>query len=88
MLDGMTGWQKDYAGSLDASVVKGMRVGVLDFARNDSPRLNAQFDAAIARMEAAGATIVRIENNDTPPEFWGQRVWCWAQNLKYFLMNT
>jgi hypothetical protein len=52
MLDGMTGWQNDYAGSLDASVVKGMRVGVLDFARNDSPRLNAQFDAAIARMEA------------------------------------
>ena len=70
MLDGMTGWQNDYAGSLDASVVKGLRVGVLDFARNDSPRLNAQFDVAIARMEAAGATIVRIESNDTPPEFW------------------
>jgi amidase len=70
MLDGMTGWQNDYAGSLDASVVKGMRVGVLDFARNDSPRLNAQFDAAIARMQAAGATIVPIETNDTPPDFW------------------
>ena len=85
MLDGMTGWQNDYAGSLDASVVKGMRVGVLDFARNDSPRLNAQFDAAIARMEAAGATIVRIENNETPPEFWGASRLVLGSEFKAFL---
>ncbi|MEC8746125.1 MAG: amidase family protein, partial [Pseudomonadota bacterium] len=85
MLDGMTGWQNDYAGSLDAGAVKGMRVGVLDFARNDSPRLNAQFDAAIARMEAAGATIVRIENNDTPPEFWGASRLVLGSEFKVFL---
>ena len=85
MLDGMTGWQNDYAGSLDASVVKGMRVGVLDFARNDSPRLNAQFDAAIARMEAAGATIVRIESNDTPPEFWRASRLVLGSEFKVFL---
>jgi amidase len=85
MLDGMTGWQNDYAGSLDASVVKGMRVGVLDFARNDSPRLNAQFDAAIARMEAAGAMMVRIENNDTPPEFWGASRLVLGSEFKVFL---
>jgi amidase len=85
MLDGMTGWQNDYAGSLDANVVKGMRVGVLDFARNDSPRLNAQFDAAIARMEAAGATIVRIESNDTPPEFWRASRLVLGSEFKVFL---
>ena len=85
MLDGMTGWQNDYAGSLNASVVKGMRVGVLDFARNDSPRLNAQFDAAIARMEAAGATIVRIENNETRPEFWGASRLVLGSEFKVFL---
>jgi amidase len=85
MLDGMTGWQNDYAGSLDASVVRGMRVGVLDFARNDSPRLNAQFDAAIARMEAAGATIVRIESNDTPPEFWRASRLVLGSEFKVFL---
>jgi amidase len=85
MLDGMTGWQNDYAGSLDASVVKGMRVGVLDFARNDSPRLNAEFDAAIARMEAAGATIIRIESNDTPPEFWRASRLVLGSEFKVFL---
>ncbi len=71
MLDGMTGWQNNYTGSLDASIIKGMRVGVLDFSRNDSPRLNAQFDVAIARMQLAGATMVRIESKEMPSEFWG-----------------
>jgi amidase len=85
MLDGMTGWQNDYAGSLDANVVKGMRVGVLDFARNDSPRLNAEFDAAIARMAAAGATIVRIESNHTPPEFWRASRLVLGSEFKVFL---
>ena len=85
MLDGMTGWQSDYAGSLDASVIKGMRIGILDFARNDSPRLNAQFDAAIVRMEAAGATLVRIESNDTPPAFWGAARLVLGAEFKVFL---
>ena len=70
MLDGMTGWENNYFESLDPSVVKGMRIGFLDFARNDNPRLNAQLDAAIARMEAAGAEIVSIAEHATPPEYW------------------
>ena len=70
LLDGMTRWTNAYFESLDPSLVQGMRIGVLDFARNDSPRLNAQFDAAIARMEAAGAEIVRITDHETPPEYW------------------
>ena len=70
LLDGMTGWTNAYYESLEPAVVAGLRIGVLDFSRNDSPRLNAQFDAAIARMKAAGAQIVRITEHATPPEYW------------------
>ncbi len=71
MLDGMTGWKNDYFSGLDASVVNGMRIGVLDYARNDNPRLNAQFDDAIVRLQAAGAEIVHIETApETPPAFY------------------
>ncbi len=71
MLDGMTGWKNDYFIGLDASVVNGMRIGVLDYARNDNPRLNAQFDDAIVRLQAAGAEIVHIETApETPPAFY------------------
>ncbi len=69
LLDGMTGWTNAYFESLEPAVVAGLRIGVLDFSRNDSPRLNARFDAAIARMEAAGAEIVRITEHATPPEY-------------------
>ena len=71
MLDGMTGWKNDYFGRLDADVVSGMRIGVLDYSRNDNPRLNAQFDDAIVRLQAAGAVIVHIQTApDTPPAFY------------------
>jgi len=69
LLDAMTGWTNGYFDSLDPAVVASLRIGVLDFSRNDNPRLNAQFDAAIARMEAAGAEIVRITDHATPPEY-------------------
>lgn len=71
MLDGMTGWENDYFGSLDADVIDGMRIGVMEFSRSDNPRLNAQFDAAMSRLEAAGATLVRIDSFDRPADFWG-----------------
>ena len=71
MLDGMTGWKNEYFSRLDADVVSGMRIGVLDYSRNDNPRLNAQFDKAILRLQAAGAVIVHIETApDTPPAFY------------------
>ncbi|MDB2653473.1 amidase family protein [Luminiphilus sp.] len=71
MLDGMTGWENDYFSGLDASVVNGMRIGILDYSRNDNPRLNARFDKAIARLQAVGAEIVHIETApDIPPAFY------------------
>ena len=85
MLDGMTGWTNEYFESLDPSLVSGMRVGVLEFARNDNPRLNAQLDAAIARMSDIGAEIVRIDEHDTPPEFWGAARLVLGAEFKQFL---
>ena len=85
MLDGMTGWENNYFESLDTSLVSGMRIGVLEFARNDNPRLNAQLDAAIARMTEIGAEIVPINEHDTPPEFWGAARLVLGAEFKYFL---
>ncbi len=85
MLDGMTGWTNNYFESLDPSIVSGMRIGVLEFARNDNPRLNAQLDAAITRMSEMGAEIIRIEQHDTPPGFWGAQGRVLEAEFKYFL---
>ena len=85
MLDGMTGWTNNYFESLNPSVVQGMRIGILDFARNDSPRLNAQFDAAVAAMSDAGAEIVRIEQHETPSAFWGAARLVLGAEFKAFL---
>lgn len=85
MLDGMTGWKSHYFESLDPSVIAGMRIGVLDFARNDNPRLNARLDAAIARMSEAGAEIVRIDEHDTPSGFWGAARLVLGAEFKQFL---
>ncbi|MEY3006641.1 MAG: hypothetical protein RI942_983, partial [Pseudomonadota bacterium] len=43
MLDAMTGWDHRFYERLNSNVLKGLRVGVLDFSRNDSPKLNALF---------------------------------------------
>lgn len=85
MLDGMTGWKSHYFESLDPSVIAGMRIGVLDFARNDNPRLNAQLDTAITRVAEAGAEIVRIEEHDTPADFWGASRLVLGAEFKQFL---
>ena len=85
MLDGMTGWTNNYFESLDPSVVSGIRIGVLEFARNDNPRLNAQLDAAIARMSEIGAEIIRIDEHDIPPEFWGAARLVLGAEFKQFL---
>jgi len=71
MLDAMTGWDHRFYERLDSNVLKGLRVGVLDFSRNDSPKLNALFDRAIDRIEQAGAIVVRIDHTEpVSPDFW------------------
>ena len=74
MLNAMaTGEAKtDYAGALDAASLEGARIGVLRSAQGSSPHIQARFDAALADLEAAGATLVEIDSFDMPDGFWGQ----------------
>ncbi len=53
----------DYAAQLDAGALKGARIGVLRFAARFHGPTEAAFDAALARMRAAGAILVEIDTN-------------------------
>ncbi len=63
MLQAMaTGPKKaDYVRVLDRDALRGVRVGVARFAQGSNPALLAVFDAALARVKAAGAVLVEIE---------------------------
>lgn len=54
----------DYAAALDAGALKGTRIGVLRFAAHFHGPTEAVFDAALARMKAAGAVLVEIETSN------------------------
>ncbi|MDI1296987.1 MAG: amidase [bacterium] len=49
----------DYAAALNPAAIKGMRIGVL--RGGGQPELLARFDAAIKRLEAAGAVLVEVQ---------------------------
>jgi len=51
----------DYAAQLDAYALKGARIGVLRFAARFHGPTEKAFDAALARMQAAGAILVEID---------------------------
>lgn len=51
----------DYAAALDASSLEGTRIGVLRFAEGANPDIVDTFNAALADMESASATLVEIE---------------------------
>ncbi len=50
----------DYAAGLDPDSLEGARIGVMRFAAGFHPETDALFDAALARMRAAGAVLVEI----------------------------
>ena len=63
----------DYVAALDESALAGARIGVMNFTRNEHKDVNRLFDAALADMEAAGATLVPIDDFDLQAEnFWGK----------------
>ena len=63
----------DYVARLDADALSGARIGVMNFARNENNDLNGLFDAALADIEAAGATLIEIDDFDLKAEnFWGK----------------
>ena len=58
----------DYAAALDANALKGTRIGVLRYATGFHPETDVVFEAALARLTAAGAILVDIkEGPDRKP---------------------
>ena len=53
----------DYVAALDDGILSGKRVGVLRFAEGSNTDIVALFNAAVAELGAAGATIVDIVDN-------------------------
>jgi amidase len=51
----------DYAAALDAGSLKGARIGVMRFAAGFHPETDVVFEAALARLKAAGAVLVEIK---------------------------
>jgi amidase len=56
----------DYVAGLDLGALEGVRVGVLRYAAGSNRNIVALFDAALLEVEAAGATLVEIE--EIPPQ--------------------
>lgn len=71
MLNAMDPGTKDYTLALTPDALKGMRIGVMRFAEGTNPAIKARFDAALAAMEAQGATLVDIPEFEPAAEnFW------------------
>ncbi len=73
MLDAMDNQSVDYAAGLEAAALTGKRVGVLRFAEGSNADIKARFDAALKAIEAAGATLVDIDESTRDVENYGQK---------------
>ncbi|MEM7661268.1 MAG: amidase [Pseudomonadota bacterium] len=60
----------DFVAALSTDALDGKRVGVLRFATGPNAEVNALFDQALADLEAKGATLVDIESEDLPDDYW------------------
>ena len=61
----------DYTSSLNRDALKGVRVGVLNFASGGFGPIEGLFDAALKDLEAAGAILVEINERPKTPEGYG-----------------
>lgn len=61
----------DYVAALDANILAGKRVGVMRFAEGSNADIAALFNAALAELEAAGATVVEIAENPVTVDDFG-----------------
>ena len=52
----------DYAAKLDGTALRGARIGVMRFAAGFNPQTDQLFEAALARLRAAGAVLVEIRD--------------------------
>jgi len=61
----------DYTIGLSSDALKGVRVGVLNFAKGSSAPILAHFNTALKDLEAAGAILVNINERPATPENFG-----------------
>jgi amidase len=62
----------DYSAGLTKHALKGVRVGVLNFAKGDSKAILGHFKTALIDLIAAGATLVDIDERPDTPENFGK----------------
>ena len=76
----------DYAAALDPQSLSGQRVGVLRFAQGQSADIQTKFEAALAVLEAQGATLIDIEEFAPDAEnFWGDALTVLEYEFKHTL---
>lgn len=73
MLNAMaTGKAKtDYVAALNSNALEGARIGVMRFAEGSNADIKTLFDTALKELEAAGATLVEIEEFTPAAEEFG-----------------
>ena len=62
----------DYSAGLTKHALKGVRVGVLNFAKGESKPILKLFKTALADLEAAGAILVNIDTRPEAPDNFGK----------------
>jgi amidase len=65
LLSALTG--HDYVGELDAATLSGKRIGVLRFKAGADPEVDVLYERALARLRAAGATLIDVDTPDMDP---------------------
>lgn len=88
MLNAMaTGEAKtDYVAALDADSLSGVRVGVMRFAQGSNADILSRFNAALAVLEAQGATLVDIDDFSPDAEnYWGDALSVLQYEFKHTL---
>lgn len=83
----------DYTAKLNNDALKGIRVGVLKFARGSSKPILQHFDRALNDLVAAGAILIDINERPDSPEGFGQRGYDllkyeFKQGLNAYLAST
>ena len=68
MLNAMDPGTTDYTLALSPDALNGMRIGVLRFSQGSNPNILERFNAALAVMEAQGATLVDIDEFEPAAE--------------------
>jgi amidase len=67
LLSAMVGNSVDYVKALDPNALQGKRVGVLRFEPGKYPQLDIAYASGLARLKAAGATLVEVPTPHVAP---------------------